>query len=588
MAAVLDTSNQDTVRRALAQRYGYSFESAARPPPPPPAPPLTLPPRTGGGVTFTGPRLGSPDRGIPKPPAWVRAYSRLTFGITPIARIVFNAFGGNDTSRYENMLEQQLAWESIDDSAVDNRLASAGYTTLNKPLTQLWAEHVAGNPDYNTRMRPAWEVQRSTLVRAVYSQRQLRERLVTFWNDHFNVTASDFDAGPVYVHYNRDVVRAHAFGNFRAMLEAMARSTAMLYYLDNRSNTRAGPNENFGRELLELHTLGAENYLGFVNPFTVPPAPEDPSYPIGYTDIDVYETAAAFTGWSVNTGTGGDGTFLYRANNHDTGPKTVLGMFLNPEQPALKDGQDVLDRLASHPRVAKFICKKLIRHFVDDRPPQALVDSAAEIFRANWQNSNQIRLTLRHILRSEQAREGWNLKQRRPAEVLIAAMRTAGSNWTIRPDHSRSNDLMYRLGFTGHVPHDWPAPNGYPDTANAWSGANSFAMTWKLLGWMAEARDDDAAETRLLSIVETSRAEVPQWTARNLVNFWCARILGWLPPPDRFRVLVAFMAQNGNPDTYVITDTNDWKASDLKGHYNHDRLRNMVSMILMSPEFFRR
>jgi hypothetical protein len=263
-------------------------------------------------------------------------------------------------------------------------------------------------------------------------------------------------------------------------------------------------------------------------------------------------------------------------------------MFLNPEQPELKDGQDVLDRLASHPRVAKFICKKLVRHFVDDNPPQALVDSAAAIFRANWQNANQIRLTLRHILRTDEARDGWNAKQRRPTEVVVAALRTAGSNWTIRLDHSRSNDLMYRLGFTGHVPHDWPAPNGYPDIANAWSGANSFAMTWKLLGWLAEAKDDDAAGTRLLSIVETSKSQVPQWTARNLVEFWCFRILGRLPAQNRVDILVALMAQNGNPDSFVIADTNEWKANDLKAHYNHDRLRNMVSMILMSPEFFGR
>lgn len=106
----------------------------------------------------------------------------------------------------------------------------------------------------------------------------------------------------MFPHYTRDVIRAHAKGNFRAMLEAVAQSTAMLYFLDNINNSRSGPNENFARELLELHTFGAENYLGFTDPFQVPPCPEDPAYPIGYTDIDVYETAAAFTGWSAKDG----------------------------------------------------------------------------------------------------------------------------------------------------------------------------------------------------------------------------------------------------------------------------------------------
>ena len=577
------TAGRAAISRALNQRYGYAFETAVHRPPvvrPPSAP---SPPRRSPVVV---PPIESPGfRDLAKPPAWVRAYQRLTWGITPGARQAFDALGANDVARYEAMVEQQLAWESIDDSACDARLLDAGYTTLAKPLTQLWAEHVVAPPDYNFRMRPAWEVQRATIVRAVYSRRQLRERLATFWNDHFNVTVSDYDAGPLYAHYNRNVVRNHAMGNFRAMLFSMACSTSMMIYLDNRSNRRAGPNENFARELLELHTMGAEHYLGFLSPFEVPPSPEDPTYPIGYTDIDVYETAAAFTGWTVNTGSGGDGTFLYKASDHDTGPKTVLGMFLPPEQAAMKDGHDILDRLASHPKVAKFICRKLIRHFVTDNPPQSLIDSASVVFRQNWQNADQIRLTLRHILRSPFARESWGGKMRRPTEIVVAALRTAGADWTLRVEHDRSNDFMYRLGFSGHSPHDWQAPNGYPDVAPAWSGSNSFAMTWKMVGWLTETSD---ATLRLMPIVEASRTDVPQWTARKLVDYWTLRVLGYRPARLRLQMLVDFMAQNGNADTFVIADTNEWKGSDLKAHYNHDRLRNMVSMILMSPELFQR
>lgn len=577
------TAGRAAISRALNERYGYSFEHAAHRPPvvrPPPAPP---PPRRS---PVVAPPVESPGfRDLAKPPAWVRAYQRLTWGIAPGAKQAFDALGANDTARYAAMVEQQLAWESIDDSACDARLLDAGYTTLAKPLAQLWTEHVVSPPDYDFRMRPAWEVQRATIVRAVHSRCQLRERLVTFWNDHFNVTVSDYDAGPVYPHYNRNVIRNHALGNFRSMLLAMACSTSMMIYLDNRSNRRAGPNENFARELLELHTMGAEHYLGFVSPFDVPPSPEDPAYPIGYTDIDVYETAAAFTGWTVNTGAGGDGTFIYKPSDHDTGPKTVLGMFLPPEQAAMKDGYDILDRLASHPKVAKFICRKLIRHFVTDTPPQSLIDSASLVFRQNWQNADQIRLTLRHILQSPLARESWGGKMRRPTEVVVAAMRAAGADWTLRVAHSRSNDFMYRLGFAGHSPHDWQAPNGYPDISTAWSGSNSFAMTWKMVGWLTDASDETL---RLMPIVEASRSDVAQWTARKLVDYWCTRVLGYRPARLRIQMLVDFMAQNGNADTFVIADTNEWKGNDLKAHYNHDRLRNMVSMILMSPELFQR
>ena len=585
MAKATAAGRQAAISDALARRYGYPVEAAARPPPfTPPAPPAEPPPRRTPVVT-PDPRIVPPRGQLARPPAWVRAWHRLGYGITPTAKQEFNALGANDVARYEALLEQQLAWESIDDSALDARLAAAGYSTLGKTLPELWADHVASGPAYEVRMLPAWEVQRGALVRAIFSRRQLHERMTTFWHDHFNVMVSDYDAGPVYVHYNRNVMRGNAMGNFRDMLEAMARSTSMLFYLDNRTNRRAGPNENFARELLELHTFGAENYLGFVNPSDVPPCPEDPSYPIGYTDIDVYETAAAFTGWSVNTGEGGDGTFLYRANDHDTGPKVVLGLYLVPEQAALKDGRDVLDRIATHPRVAKFICRKLIRHFVTDAPPQSLVDSAAAIFRDNWQSPDQIRQVLRHILRSEPARESWGGKRRRPSEVVAAAMRAAGADWTLRPNHDRSNDFMWRHGATGHLPYDWPAPNGYPDTALAWSGANSFAMTWKMLGWLSDASD---GELRLMPIVETSRAQVATWTARNLVDFWCNRILGHLPAGGRLQMLYRFMAQNGDPAGFAIADDNVWRGSDFKGHYNHDRLRNMVSMVLMSPEFFNR
>ena len=524
---------------------------------------------------------------LARPSLAIRALGNMSYGATAADIAAFNALGSNDGARLAAYVDAQLDWNAIDDSAVESRLSSAGYTTLGKSLTQLWADHVAANPAWEVRMRPAWEIQRASLVRAVHSRRQLREMMVTFWHDHFNVMATDYSAGPVYVHYDRDVIRPNAFGNFRAMLEAVAQSTAMLYFLDNKSNTRAGPNENFARELMELHTFGTENYLGFVDPFLVPPCPEDPAYPIGYTDIDVYEAAAAFTGWTIKDGhwefpTEDDGTFVYRSTWHDAGPKFPLGMFLNPEQPALKDGRDILDRLASHPRVAKFICRKLIRRFCADRPSQQLIDSAASVFRSNWKHPDQIKRTLRHILLSDAAFNNWGQKRRRPFEAVAAALRTSGSDWTPRVGDAKSDEFSWRMGFTGHMPYDWPAPNGYPDTAAAWSGSNSLAMTWKLLNWLSETKD---GEVPLLPILAATRSGVAQWTSTNLVDFWCRRILGYLPA--RRQVLVDFMRQNGAA-TDVIADSDAWSANDLKKHYNQQRLRSMVSLVLMSPEFLAR
>jgi uncharacterized protein (DUF1800 family) len=528
---------------------------------------------------------------LQRAPFALRVLNNLTAGANAVSIAEFNGLGANDTARLTAFVDQQLNPAAIDDSALDTRLNGAGYTTLNKSLAQLWADHRIISTDSSA---PARETQRAALVRAVYSRRQLQEVMVDFWQNHFNVAIANSNAAPVYVHYNRDVIRANVFGNFRTMLEAVGSSTAMLYYLNNSSNSRSGPNENYARELLELHTLGAENYLGFVNPSQVPPAPEDPSYPIGYTDLDVYDTAAAFTGWTVKDGRNGfpnenDGTFAYRQAMHDAGPKQVLGMFINPEQAALKDGRDIYDRLASHPRVAKFICKKLIRRFVSDTPDQALIDSAAAVFRSNWQNPNQLRLTLRHILLSDAFVHGWGQKNRRPFELMAAALRAGGSDWTIKgSSETRSNDFMSRLASTGHAPYDWAAPNGYPDVSVTWSGSNNMVTTWKMLSWLTETADTDTALTPVLPILALSRANVASWTASNLVDYWCQRLLGYIPIASRRQILVSFLAQNGDPATYVITDTDSSANTDLKRHYNLQRLRSMVSMILMSPEFMTR
>ena len=582
----------EAIRRAFAHRYRLA--GAPRFQPGPRAAALTAPATLATMAKAPSAARSSRPEALAMAPApfAVRVLGNLGYGATPASIAAFNALGANDAARLTAYVDRQLDWQSIDDSAVEARLAGAGYQTLGKSLQQLWADHALETDDHDLRMRPAREVAYSSLVRAVHSQRQLLEVMVMFWHDHFNVTSSDYSAGPVYVHYHRDVMRRHALGNFRAMLESVATSAAMLYYLDNRSNTRSGPNENFARELLELHTFGAENYLGFMDPFQVPPCPEDPSYPIGYTDIDVYETAAAFTGWTVRDGHWqypgeNDGTFVYRAAWHDTGPKYVLGSFIYPEQPALKDGRDILDRIASHPRVAKFICGKLVRRFFADAPPSGLVDSAAEVFRAHWKAPDQIARTLRHILLSDFAHQAWGFKQRRPFEAVAAALRALGSDWTPRVGDARSNELMWRLGYTGHAPFDWPAPNGYPDTAPDWRGGNSYAMTWKLLNWLTETSADGVPVAPILAATRAGLA-ASQWTPRRLVEFWARRVLGYLPEPARLQVLVDFMARNGHPDTYVVTDTDAWAMGDLKRHYNQQRLRSMVSLLLMSPEFLAR
>jgi uncharacterized protein (DUF1800 family) len=532
------------------------------------------------------------DPDAPMPPLAVRVLARAGFGHTEADIAAFNAGGANDQARLAAWVDSQLNWAAINDSALESRLAAAGYTHLGKTLEQYWAQHVVADPEYSIRMRPFTEVQRAKFVRATFSRRQLRERMVDFWHDHFNVLGNEFSIGPVFAHYDRDVIRANALGNFRTMLEAVAKSPAMMFYLDNLSNTRGGPNENYARELLELHTFGAEHYLGFTDPFQVPPAPEDASYPSGYTDIDVYETAACFTGWTIANGhwqfpTENTGAFVYRSTWHDQGPKFVLGRLIYPERPALRDGQDVLDRLASHPKVAKFVCHKLVTRLVGELPNRALADAAAEVFRANWQAPDQIAKVVRFILLSQPFLDTWGTKTRRPFETVVAALRASGSTFSVVPDGGRSNDLMWLFGFTGNLPFNWAAPNGYPDVSRAWLGSNALAMGWRVLDWLASAQQDTTA---LMPILEESRSKLgtANWTARKLVEYWCGRLLGVQPPAARKNALIAFLAQNGNPETDLITDTENWVGNNLRAHRNQSRIRSMVALVMLGPDFLTR
>lgn len=192
------------------------------------------------------------------PPGPVRWLQKATFGYCYSEFAAFAALpGGTDDARWTNWVTAQLNPAAINDSACDARIAAGGFTTLGKTLPQLWSQHHAEVNNYNLRMQPIAEIECATTIRATYSKRQLFEVMTDFWHDHFSTYGWDYDGGPMFVHYDRDVIRPNVFGNFRTMLESVAKSTTMMYYLDLYASTVAGPNENYARELIELHTLGA-------------------------------------------------------------------------------------------------------------------------------------------------------------------------------------------------------------------------------------------------------------------------------------------------------------------------------------------
>ncbi|CAA9253944.1 MAG: FIG00501383: hypothetical protein [uncultured Chloroflexia bacterium] len=387
----------------------------------------------------------------PSAPAPVAPTSNATGALPSPAVIALNrmAYGPRpgDIGSVTNMglasyVEQQLNPQGIDDSACEARIAAArmritysagdGYgacnelrplTTLNKSVSELWRLSrwdikMAGHE----RMLPFEEVRAATWIRAVHSKRQLQEVMVDFWHNHFNVYPVSASAiSCAFPAYDRTVIRKHSLGNFRTFLEAVATSPAMLYYLDNVSNKAGGGeggNENFARELIEIHTLGIDAYLKFYDDRRNI-GDDGKGNARGYIDDDVYETARCFTGWTVANGAwngrDGDlpstGEFLYEQNWHDTSSKTVLSPDGYPNvprnQPNMSDGRRVLDMLARHPATARHLCTKLCRRFIADDPPQRVIDAAAAEWPAHVNLPDQIKRVMRVILLSEEFSSTW-------------------------------------------------------------------------------------------------------------------------------------------------------------------------------------
>jgi uncharacterized protein (DUF1800 family) len=349
---------------------------------------------------------------------------------------------------------------------------------------------------------PLQELSQQKMLRAIYSDRQLQEVLTDFWFNHFNVDARKGRDRFLLTAYERDTIRPHVLGNFRELLEATAKSPAMLFYLDNwqsvdpngphpvapmqqpgivgrggrfqiqfprpqqqRPNQQnRGLNENYGRELMELHTLGVDG---------------------GYTQKDVTEVARAFTGWTIDNPRqdmrgmtavgGGTGGFRFDPRLHDNREKTVLGHRIKAGG-GIEDGERVLDILAEHPSTARFVATKLTRRFVSDEPPAALVDRVAATFR---ETHGDLRSVMRVILMSPEfhAPSAYRAKVKTPLEFIVSSVRATGA------EVMNARPLVQQMQTLGMPLYQCQPPTGYKDTADAWAntgalvGRMNFAMT---------------------------------------------------------------------------------------------------------------
>jgi uncharacterized protein (DUF1800 family) len=503
----------------------------------------------------------APDAGAPALPSLaVLAFSRMGFGPTPGDWEMFRLLGSDDTARLTAYVDQQLNPSTIDDSRCDEILAGYGYKTLEKRLEKLWADHIRGDQE---NWLPAAEVERSTFLRAIYSKRQLFELMTDHWLNHFNVYAWDYPIAAVFVHFYRDVIRKHQFGNFRAMLEAVAQSPAMLYYLDNQSNSGGKPNENYSRELFELHALGAENYLG-VRRVDDPAIVDENGNRLGYVDEDVYGATTCFTGWRVDQDTG---LFYFSEKDHFPYAKEVLGARI-PASQGIKDGKDVLDLLAFHPGTAHYISRRLCIRLISDNPPESVVQAAADVFIAHKNAPDQLKKVMRTILLSPEFRNSWGEKIKRPFEYSVSVLRALNADFV--PEDS----FFWSYDNIGQPLFSWRPPDGYPDDREAWSGTMPMLQRWRhanwLFGWRVGGDGDNKDKLRVRPEYQTPES---RRTPSALVDFWSVRMLGRPLPSNEREAVVEFMAAGRNPDF------------DLPADQIAERLRQMVVLICMSPSF---
>lgn len=424
------------------------------------------------------------------------------------------------------------------------------------------------------------ELAMAKMIRAIYSERQLQQVMDDFWFNHFNVFAGKGEDAWYLTSYERDVIQPHTFSKFKDLLEDTAKSPAMLFYLDNylsadpntaqriaqeralrqqmrhgrfgvpwpprsvppttkRSNVR-GLNENYGRELMELHTLGVDG---------------------GYTQKDVTEVARCFTGWTIEKARV-EAKFKFDDRLHDPGTKVVLGKKMHAG--GMRDGEDVLNLLAHRPQTARFISNELARRFISDNPPASLVDRMAQTFESR---DGDIRAVMRTMIYSPEfwSRAAYKAKVKTPFELVVSAARALGT------DVDTPMPLVQWTARIGEPLYGCQPPTGYSDKAGAWvnSGALLNRLNYSLAVAENRVRGAHSDVASLLGL-ETS-ANAKEALHRALQVF-----LGGQAAPSTVATLEKQM-----DDPQVL-------QAQLDDPVRHVDLGVIAGLVLGAPEFQRR
>jgi uncharacterized protein (DUF1800 family) len=423
----------------------------------------------------------------------VHFLSRTSFGVTPDEVQRVNRLG------IRAHLDEQLEPEKISDNTAEEKVAALKTMRLSSrelfelyPPPKVAQERGMMPSEMNTPRFVILELQQARLLRAVYSQRQLYELMVDFWTNHFNIFAAKGADRWLTTAYERDTIRPRALGRFRDLLLATAQSPAMLFYLDNwlsvspdgrmpANARRRGLNENYAREIMELHTLGVDG---------------------GYSQQDVREVARCFTGWTL-VRPRGDPEFRFEPRLHDQGAKTVLGTRIAAGG-GIEDGMKVIDLLARHPSTARFIATKLSRRFVADDPPSSLVNRVAESFR---RSDGDIRTMIRTIAESPEfySPEAYRAKVKKPLEYVASALRVTNAETQV------THQLLRYLGRMGEPLFLAQPPTGYPDVGASWISPDMLLTRMNFAADLVANRIDGARvqSTALRDIQQFVRVIAP-------------------------------------------------------------------------------
>ena len=428
--------------------------------------------------------------------------NRITFGATPQLLKEVQGLGA------EAFLSQQLNTDSVDDSEFTARIGDFLPTTVE-------------------------ELKVYSLLHMIYSKRQLQEVMTWFWDNHFNTYIGKPENQVSFELAENQGFRQNALGNFRDLLEISAKSPAMLYYLDSVKNTASDANENYSREVLELHTMGVDG---------------------GYTSSDIEAGAEIFTGWGVR-----NGEFFFDDTEHNFAGQSFLGVDI--ASGGVEQGEILLDIVTNHPSTAEFICTKLIALFVSDNPPASLVQRAADTFQATLNDDDQIARVVHQILTSPEFTEHYHGKIKTPLEFVVGFVRNLSAE-------TNGYDLPFALNAMGMALFENPVPTGWSEIGSDWMNSNLLLQRIKWVNHMSlysQVGDDTFIQP--LDFFRSNGYE----TAEGIAGFLMNSMLG-----------SDFTSQEWDISLEILNDGATFRLTDADAN---EKLRELVGTVLSFPGY---